>query len=375
MRRITRVVVSIIPALMAVLAGVEVAVRFDDWSRYGTPLLSDATDIADLAVRDADGLHARAGASFKYFRIDSLGFRGPNRSREELATAPVIVTSGASETFGLYESEGMEWPRRLEAHLASAPTSGSARVPVVLNAAFAGMSLPTVSQDIRRRLVRLRPDFVVYYPTPAQYLYPRLPIAAQPLTTGAMERVRLPRARARQRMRDAFKGAVPEAALDILRGLQTSRARGQLEATGVFRFDAEAATRLDQFEHDLRALVTDIQAIGAEPVLVVHAHRFRDTLSLNARQQLRAWAKFYPMVSGRELLVFDSLAAERTVRVARAMNIRLVNPLASLRAMGDDAWADHTHFSDGGAEAVAREVSKVLLSRPAAVTDSPGPPR
>lgn len=360
--------------LPLVAVGAELATRFDDWSRYGTPFSSHATDVGDLIVRDAMGLHARPNGVFKYFRIDSLGFRGPNRSRDVLGARPIVVTTGASETFGLYEEADHEWPRRLEAHLASlaSPAAAWRDSAIVLNAAFAGMSLPTVAQDIRNRLSQLHPRVVVYYPTPAQYLFQTLPVAAAPLEeVGQTAKASRPRLRIVQRLRDALKQLAPEALLDRLRRWQASAARNAILATeSGFDFDAESGARLDAFESGLRSLVGDVRRIGAKPVLVVHSHRFTDTTSRVEQRWLTAWAKFYPLVSGAQLITFDSLAAERTRRVALDSAVVVVDPRPALRAIGPSAFADHTHFSDNGADVVAREVAAAIVAGPG-VTSRP----
>jgi lysophospholipase L1-like esterase len=125
--------------------------------------------------------------------------------------------------------------------------------------------------------------------------------------------------------------------------------------------------------------VGDVRAIGAEPVLVIHAHRFQDTTSREDRQWLQAWQKFYPLVTGRELLLFDSLAALRMDAIARDSAVSLVDPRPALRASGTGTFADHTHFSDEGAEVVARAVAlsvgpalQLRRARPAQpITDAP----
>ena len=354
------------PILIAlVVVGIEIAVRLDDWSRYGTPVTGSATDISDLIMRDRDGLHARPGAVYKFFRIDSLGFRGPDRSRAALQRAPRIITTGASETFGLYEPRDQEWPRQLERGLS--PLSPS---PVVLNAAFAGMTLPTVTQDIQGRLARFAPAIVVYYPTPAQYLDRHLPDAARPDSLGP-EPVPVFRWRAINRVRDAVKNAVPEPLLDLLRQRETERARrrepgnasAEETSASVIATAAARGERLDAFTADLRRLVGTVRAIGAQPVLVVHAHRFRDTTSVNEARLLRAWNKFYPHVRTMDLLVFDSLAAEATRAVARDSGALVIDPRPALRAVATPPFADHTHFTGEGAAIVARAVADSLRSR------------
>jgi hypothetical protein len=153
----------------------EATVRVDDWAQFGVPLGLPAIGIDELAVRDSLGFHARPATAFRQYRVNALGFRGPEVPNVADGR-PVVITTGASETFGLYETAGKEWPRQFADSLAAC----GAQVHV-LNAAFAGMSLPTVQQDFERRLARLRPHMVLYYPTPMQYLVTDNPRPAEPL--------------------------------------------------------------------------------------------------------------------------------------------------------------------------------------------------
>src|SRR5580704_16764560 len=103
--------------------------------------------------------------------------RGPDIPLAKPPGTLRVVTAGASETFGLYESPDREFPRQLEdtlrARLCGDPVE-------VLNAAIFGMSLPTLEQDLRLRVRPLDPDVVVLYPTPVQYLNDAMPMSATP---------------------------------------------------------------------------------------------------------------------------------------------------------------------------------------------------
>src|SRR5262245_28100105 len=90
------------------LAASEAAARVDDWRRFGVPLSNPYTSLEDLLVRDSLGTHARPGAVFKQFRIDSLGFRRKASADSRLAPRPLVIATGASETFGLYETPGRD---------------------------------------------------------------------------------------------------------------------------------------------------------------------------------------------------------------------------------------------------------------------------
>jgi hypothetical protein len=338
-------------SVAVVVAAFELTVRVDDWAQHRVPITAPAVSIADLVVRDSLGFHARAGGQFRQFRINSAGFRGPEVDLGDTSSLRV-ATAGASETFGLYEPKDKEWPRQLEGLL----RSECRQAVTVLNAAFAGMALPTVQQDYERRLRRLSPRMVVYYPTPMQYLEGvELPKASPP--GGPPAPLSAWRARAVPRLRDALKRAVPEPMLDILRQLDTQR---QLKAAGTTAKPRAEPERLEAFDRDLRALVGAYRGGGSEPVLVIHRHRFRDTTSVEDRRLLRAWERFYPRYTAGALLQFDDQAAERIVRLGRDSSVTVVDPLPALASLGGAAFADFSHFTEKGSEAMARVIAGAI---------------
>jgi hypothetical protein len=299
--------------------------------------------MSELAVLDSLGFHARAGTQFRQYEINSLGFRGPELDLASFK-GTLIVASGASETFGLYERNGGEWPRQLEDSLAGCTP------PVrVLNSAFAGMSLPTVEQDFVRRLAPYQPTMVLYYPTPMQYLYGEKPKAAAPSETPPSS---LPawRSRALPRFRDAFKRATPQPIIQLFRRFETQQARG---AYGIVAKQTVEQERLTGFEEDLRGLIGTYRRNGVIPVLVVHRHRFTEFESDDARIWLEAWERFYPAYTGRALAEYDNAAAERVKAIGQDSNVVVVDPLPALRAIGHGAFADYSHLTDAGSAAVA----------------------
>jgi hypothetical protein len=231
--------------------------------------------------------------------------------------------------------------------------------PVVLNAAFAGMSLPTVAQDIQLRVLPLRPKTIVYYASPGGYLAPRSPVAA-PRVKRAVAPLSPWRSRALPRLRDAVKGAVPVAWLDLVRRGSTWRER----RSGQTVFSTLPTARLDSFETHLRRLVGAVRGGGAEIVLGVEQNRFADTSAVVDRQWLRAWERFFPKATGAMLLTFDSLAARRIRRVAADSSVLLFEPDLGTGAHRASMFADAMHFTDSGAAvmggAAADRVSHLL---------------
>ncbi|MCA0375104.1 MAG: hypothetical protein LCH84_05515 [Gemmatimonadetes bacterium] len=343
MRPTTTQLVQAAVAALVIGVSLEATVRLDDWAQFGVSPTAPAIAMNELLVRDSLGVHARPGAAFKQFQISPEGFRGAPFDRASFEGV-LIVAAGASETFGLYEKPGGDWPRQLEDSLAP-----RCRTPVrVLNAAFAGMSLPTVTEDYSRRLAPLRPQVVVYYPTPMQYLEAKLPVAAEPSPTPPAP-LSPWRSRAVPRFREAFKRAAPEALVDRLRQWDTQRSRA---AGGTpVRVTAEPE-RLDAFERDLRALVGRYRTGGATPVLIQHRNRFTDTTGVEAQRWLRAWERFYPLYAASAILAFDDAAAERVARVGADSAVLVIDPREVTSPLGTAAFADFSHFTDAGSARV-----------------------
>ena len=339
-------------AAVLVPVAFELAVRLDDWVRFGVPLSSGATSIEDLRVVDTLGRHARPGTAFRKYRINALGFRGAEVSDAELRARSLVVVSGASETFGLYESAGMEWPQQLSDSL---NRQCRTKPVTVLNAAFVGMALPTVIHDVERRILRLRPKVIVYYPQPSQYLFGDVP-RVSPSSTAPPPPLPAWRLRSAPRLRDDFKGIMPEVVLDYLRRRETERSR----SAGEELFDKFPAERLDSMEAHLRTLVGVVRRGGASIVVVMPQHRFSDTTSVAEQRWLRAWERFVPKASGSLILSFSSLASQRIRAVASDSGVSLVEPPFPNGPQRALMFADPGHFTDRGAAVLAEATSRVV---------------
>jgi len=336
--------------IFATIAGaLELGARLDDWWRFEVPMSSGASSADALWVVDSLGGHGRASAHYQKWQMNALGLRGPEVPVHPEPGRCRVITVGASETFGLYESPGEEWPAQL------ARLAGS-RVEV-LNAALPGMSLPTVTQDVRRRLAGYRPNVVVLYPSPAQYLGREAPSAVRPRSSlgahagaGVLATVRVA-----SRVRDQVKGMIPSVILDELRRRDVERQRSR---DGGALTDAAIAARGRAFEEDVRGFVGDVRTAGAQPLLVVHAHAGNDHPAPSSNLLL-AWQRQVPLAEIRNLIAFEAATAAAVIRVAADSNVAFGDPRAAL-ARGSDYWADAVHFSDRGAAVIATEVRRLL---------------
>lgn len=342
-------------------AAIELTVRIEDWVRFRTPLLSRITSARQLMVRDADGTHGRPNARFQQFSMNSLGLRGPEVAVAKAAGTIRVVTAGASESFGLFESPGREYPRQLEDSLrqwvAGGRCGAGARVEV-LNASLAGMGLPTIEQDLRTRIARLRPDVVVVYPTPSFYLNHERPTAAPPDSSPnatALARINAFMPRAKDRFREQAKALLPSFARAALRRRETAREFAAHDATWAFR--SVPADRMAAYTDDLHSIVATARATGATPVLVTHGNYHMQRGGANEDPHMLAgWQRYAPRATAATIVEFEEQAVGVTLAVAADAGIPAADLASALARAEGVVFRDFVHFSDTGAAIAAGTV-------------------
>jgi len=346
----------------------ELTCRIEDWVTYRAPLFSTYTSINDLVVRDSDGMHGRPNARYLKWAMNGLGTRGPAASVTPAPGTVRVITVGASETFGLRESPGREYPRQLEdslnARLARGECRGTPpRKYEVLNAGFPGMGLPTVDQDLRIRLPRLKPAIVVVYPTPAQYLQDEVPFAPPPDSAAHPSAPPLSQAlrpRTFDRMHEQIKQVLPEWLKTRLREIETREMVHNQPKD--WRFTSIPPERLAAFEADLRHVIGTIHKIGAVPVLVTHGNMFMGRQTQDQDEMLVAWEKFYPRATGRTIMAFDTTARTVTLRIGADSGVTTIDAAKQLETVPVSAFGDFVHFTDLGSSHMAKIVSEGVLS-------------
>src|SRR5262245_3775301 len=152
-----------IPAL-AVLLACEGLVRARQWVRYG----SFSASVRDpMLVHDpaSDLLVPRPGYEIKGARlnikINSLGFRGDEFTREKPRGTVRIACLGASTTFCAEVSHNHRtWPHRLQEKLTEAYPGVRFEV---INAAVGGYTATENVRNLTHRVLPLDPDLAIYY--------------------------------------------------------------------------------------------------------------------------------------------------------------------------------------------------------------------
>lgn len=150
--------------VMVLLVACEGALRVRQWMRYGSP----STGVRDPMLvydRDADLYVPKPGYEVKggriNIKINSLGFRGDEFTRDKPAHTVRIVCLGASTTFNAeVSSNEATWPHRLQEGLQRAYPGVEIEV---INAAVGGYVAGDNLKNLRHRVLPLDPDLVIYY--------------------------------------------------------------------------------------------------------------------------------------------------------------------------------------------------------------------
>lgn len=342
---VKKLVTGILALAIILLAG-EFAARLDDWAFQRVPYLAQVDREHDLMLHDSRCVRGRPRGFFKKYRLNDFGFRGPEITREKQNGVKRVVLLGASETFGLYESEGHEFAEILRQEL-----SKSGEPVEIINAAVAGMTLPSLQAYWEHWVSGFGADLVLIYPSPQFYLDNAPPAAVTP-HPDVFNRPIPVRSRLLGRFTDAVKQVEWIKRLRVLYVLRHEQS-GK-DASWIFH--EVPADRVDRFRQDLSALAQAVARSGSTPVLVTHAFKSLAPYTEEDLKQLDAFRIFFPRALPEVIPAFDAAAAEATIRVARAGKWSWVDasrPLSGRR----DLFADLTHFNDAGSQ----EMAKLLI--------------
>jgi len=322
----------------------ELCARIDDFLTYGAPFWGTYDDQV-LYTRDNVGKWGRPGARYKEWQLNSLGYRGP-----ELRPGGVrIVCLGASETFGLYETSGEEYPRELERKLNE---EAGRELFQVVNAAYAGETIGTATHRLRKIVEQVHPSYAVIYPSVATYV--SLPptteatAAGDPGGTEPKQPENHFEWRTGGRLRSLLKEALPDVVQTRLREWQTKELERQYAV-----MDRISEENVIRFQGDLTKLVRALRDHGVEPVLVTHATAFAKNSADWDRNLLLTWRKFYPMLKENGFIDMEKRMNDAIRNVAAGQRVLLIDAANEIPP-DRPYFADFSHFTSAGAEVMAR---------------------
>jgi len=320
----------------------EVCARVDDVITYGAPFWGTYNDEI-LLQRDSIGKWGKPGARYAKWQLNSLGYRGP-----ELRVGSVrILTMGASETFGLYEAPGEEYPRQLERDLNL--WAGKDLFQVV-NVAFAGETLPTTIVRVPQIVRQIHPSYALIYPDLSSYIWMSLRSPANNLPAQDASRSGLKfESRLSGRVENLLKQALP---ISIQNELRKISMRREITSRHYVILDRLPEDRFEHFRQDLQALIAALRDYEVEPVLVTHATIFSRPLSESDRISLTHWRKIYPMLKEEGFLDMEKRMNDVIRQTAVEEHLPLIDAEKEM-PHGPKYFADFVHFTTYGAGVMA----------------------
>jgi hypothetical protein len=334
-----------------VLAAAEVVARVDDWIRMGIPITKTPDEDHDLKFRDWFGVRGRPFGRYRQWHLNNYGFRGPDIPHDTPAGCKRIMILGASESFGLYESEGHEYPAQLQDSLSK---RGCYQV---VNGAIVGAGLQGIVRLWENYAAQFHPDVVVIYPSPGFYLGTAPPVWNAVPGKAAPDHD-LP---FRPRLIEAFHNVWETPDFLQKRRLEKWLAADTVGKSPDWFFNGPPKDRLDAFSHDLDSLVKSIRATGAKPVLMTHAMRFSVPPVPEDQMLLMGWRRFSPRARPEVLLEFEVAAAQLIRDYAARENVPLIDIDKAISGHRE-LFGDFVHFTDEGSSVVAATITRGLIA-------------
>jgi len=326
-------------------ATLDIAARFDDAVTEGAAFWQPYT--MDTLFRPSEfGREGIPGKRYSKWQMNQLGYRGP----EPVPGRINVVTFGASETIGLYESPGKEYPRQLETLLNANPNGPQYNV---INLGLFGMRIGRTSYLVRG-IEQTQAKVAIIYPSPANYSGTTMPLCGKPTYPVPSEVGLIDYFRISGKTQQLVKKHVPTE-------LQT------LYKEYVIWLKTQTESVLDAVpDSTIRALKTDITCAsksamraGAKVILVTHANYFGPALQIHDQSMMIAWRRFYPRLSGQGLLDLELRTNMAIKELGSELGVLVVDAGAFI-PNGPDYFADFVHFTDAGSLHLAQLLAPVV---------------
>jgi len=323
-------------ALIAFLAGAELAARLDDWLRFDVSLLTTPNATYDLILVDSTIIRGRPFGRFLKIRLNAAGFRGaPITPADPPPGCLRVMVLGASESVVGGDAAGTEYSAFMQRALAPHGCFD------VQNAAISALHLARITSLWAAWGRHWGARLAIVYPSPAFYLGADPPeYQTRPLTP----LVKPPWWASRALQRWSDQSLLPDwvTAWQLRRYIAHKR-RSHWRG---WEFRKLPEDRLALYRQHLDSLVSAIQATGAEPILVTHAMRFSDPPAPEDELMLLSWQRD-SRATGPVILEFERAANAALEEEGRKRGVMVVDAAALMN--GRREWyTDFSHFTPEG---------------------------
>jgi lysophospholipase L1-like esterase len=342
--------------LAVVFATWEVCARIQDQITLGVPAWVYQFAAPRFYVHDENGIHGIPNARFGKYAMNSLGFRGPDLRPDR----QTILCLGASETFGVSETAGYEYPRQLERLLND--RYGQDHYQVV-NAGLPSERVSEINASLPRILSLTHPAFAVIYTSSASMFWTDEQWEVQRPGTAAKDPPpeRFGRIRLHDHLIEMIHRVLPQPFLAwlTLPRPRSAQARPAFLYRDITRVSRIPDGNLEEYRRNLSRMIDLLVAANVRPVLMTHATRFAP----NGRYRDAEFDSAMDIVDNVTPSGFFD--AERRMNdvvrtLAKQRNIPLVDAAYEMPA-GPADFADYYHFTDRGSARIASLLSRTIL--------------
>lgn len=327
-------------------ATLEIAARIDDGLSEGADFWQPYT--LDALFRPSEfGREGIPGKRYGKWSMNQLGYRGP----DPVPGRTNIVTFGASETIGLYESPGKEYPRVLEELLNA---NANASQYNVVNLGLFGMRIGR-SGYLTRGIKQVNAKVVIIYPSPANYFGTTEPLCGKPTLPVPSDVGPTDYLRIIGKMEQLVKLHAPVAVMTHLRQFAIWRATQHTDI-----LDRVPQSNIDALKADLACAAKAAQQAGAKVVLVTHANYFGTELRPEDQAMMIAWRRFYPRLKESGFLDLERRTNIAVHELGGEMGLEVVDAAAHI-PVGPQYFADFVHFTDAGSKLMADLLLPVVV--------------
>jgi len=333
------------------LAVLETTARLDDLITWKAPFFGNYNNDM-LSVSDQYGWHNRPGAKYQKWEINRFGFRGPEITREKADGVIRVICLGASETFGLFESPGLDYPSQIQTML-DEQYPGRFQV---LNASCPGMSPPRIVYYFNTWLKQFEPDIVTYYAAADFYLNimpPSKDIITQEQPSQPPFTFRLA-----DKLRIATKGFLPRAWQIAYKKYSMKRILDGHPADWVW--SSPPPDRIALFREHMIYFIDQIRANRTGIVLATKANSISVAMTSWDDYNMTNWRYFHIRASEKCLLETDLAAADVLRGLGAEMGVPVAD-VAPLLPKSPEYFGDSGHLTNKGAAIVARAITEKIL--------------
>ena len=357
------------------LCTIEICSRIDDAVRFGAPLWG-RYNADSLRGKDSDGIPCNVpNACYQKWRNNSYGFRGPASMPESPPGAVRVVCLGASESYGLYETPGKEWPAQLSGMLSGPKYQ-------VVNASVVGLPLHSYTAYLRKHVLPLKPDIVVCFINPlfsaVRFERTRENKSSSAPTVTAIQsagkdnpetllRRIVSTARALPRIKQALKDAMAKSFPSLLRRYQLANLQRQLDdesirLRGCRPKNVVSEESVANFREEIAKLVAFLESQKVKVLLSTYP-------SLIDRENLTTYPEIF--CDSRRFSIEFSLQGmidvlEKYNAVIREVAARSGTMFVDCRSIvpkSDKYFGDNVHYTDQGARLVAEVIASQIIGK------------